>query len=1134
MKSRHTRLLVAALLALSLAGLRPQLGFAATTVSDCPSTESGLSTDIASAGAGGTVSFTCSTATTIPFDSAHGGTGAITVSQDLTLDASHSAGAVTFDGGNATQLFIVNNGVTLTLDGLTLQHGLAPETGTGSARIAQGGAILSSGTVNITNSTFSGNADDSTPYNLGGLVQSPYDLGGAIFSTGTLSITNSTLSGNSASNGGAIDATGTLSITNSTFSGNSAIYGGAMVSTGTLSITGSSFSNNSGDTSTHGGAILNSGPANIANSTFSGNSGNSIPTNGAAIANEDQNSLTITGSTFSNNSGGAAIYNGTGASATISASTFSNNSGGSFGGAIDNQSGTVSITSSAFSGNAASASGGVGGAIFNFDTVNITDSTLSGNSAPNGGAINNTGTLTITDSTLSGNSATSYGGAVSNYGPLTFAVGVTIGGPGTLTITNSTIAGNTAPDGAALFNTLNATVNVGSSIIVDSGGGNCHNTNAATLNDNGYNLEWSGSGNTDTCGFAVAQHDLTGQDPMLSSLAENGGPTQTLALQSSSPAIDAIPTSSGLCQTKDQRGNARPDESGETSCDIGAYESAYLATTTSLSSSANPSVYGQAVTFTATVGGSGTGTPTGSVAFKDGATTLGTAALGAGGNPANVATFSTSALSVGPHAVTASYGGNATFQSSTSSALSQTVNQAATTTHLNSSANPSVINQPVTYAAKVSVKAPAAGSPTGTVAFSDNGSAISGCGSVSLDGSGTATCTVTYATTGSHPITATYSGDTNFLTSNDSLTQQVNAPTTTQVTSSANPSVFGQAVTFTATVSGPQGSGTPTGTVQFSIDGTKVGGPVTLDGTGKATYSTSSLAVTGGTNHTVTAAYSSDTTSFLKSSGSLTQEVDKAATGTTLSSSLNPSVSGQAVTFTATVSVTKPGAGSITGTVTFRDGTTTLGTGTVSTTAGVSTATLTTSSLTAGGHTITAVYGGSSTLASSTSAGLTQNVNTNLSSYPKLANGAYNLSNVNLSGAYLVGANLAGANISNANLSGANLSGANLKGANLTDANFSNTNLSGANLTNANLTDANFSNTNLTGANLSGANLTSANFTGANFTKANLSNAKLTQTNLKAATGMSTATLIGVIWSKTTCPDNTTSSQDGGTCIGHL
>ena len=98
------------------------------------------------------------------------------------------------------------------------------------------------------------------------------------------------------------------------------------------------------------------------------------------------------------------------------------------------------------------------------------------------------------------------------------------------------------------------------------------------------------------------------------------------------------------------------------------------ATTTAVSSSANPSVFGQSVTFTATVS-STSGTPSGTVTFKDGATTLGTGTLSGG-----AATYSTSSLSVSGHTITAVYGGDTNFTGSTSSGLTQTVNKGATTT----------------------------------------------------------------------------------------------------------------------------------------------------------------------------------------------------------------------------------------------------------------------------------------------------------------------------------------------------------------------------------------------------------------------------------------------------------------------
>jgi len=181
--------------------------------------------------------------------------------------------------------------------------------------------------------------------------------------------------------------------------------------------------------------------------------------------------------------------------------------------------------------------------------------------------------------------------------------------------------------------------------------------------------------------------------------------------------------------------------------------------------------------------------------------------------------------------------------------------------------------------------------------------------------------------------------------------------TSTTLASSANPSGYGSSVTFTATVTGSS----PTGTVTFN-DGTTNLGTGAVSG-GKATLATSTLIV--GT-HSITAAYSGDTKNNASTSSALTQTVNKAATSTALVSSLNPSGYGATVTFTATVT-----GGSPKGTVTFKDGTTTLGASSVSS----GKATLTLSNLTVGNHSVTAAYGGDTNNTSSTSAALTQTVN---------------------------------------------------------------------------------------------------------------------------------------------------------------
>jgi hypothetical protein len=248
--------------------------------------------------------------------------------------------------------------------------------------------------------------------------------------------------------------------------------------------------------------------------------------------------------------------------------------------------------------------------------------------------------------------------------------------------------------------------------------------------------------------------------------------------------------------------------------------------------------------------------------------------------------------------------------------------------------------------------------PTGTVQFFDG---VNVLGTVALSG-GTASLTTAGLAVGTHFITATYSGDSNFGGSTSSpVTQTVSASTistTTALTSSANPSGFGQQVTFSATVNPSSGA---TGTVTF-MEGALTLGTSALNASGVATFSTSTLAV--GT-HSITAHYSGDDTHTGSTSPVLLQIVNTLPTTTTLASSDNPSRTGRPVTFTATVSPS-----TATGTVEFFDGSASLGTVALSS----GQASLTTSSLAAGKHSITAIYSGNANLASSTSAVLSQNV----------------------------------------------------------------------------------------------------------------------------------------------------------------
>jgi HYR domain/FIMAH domain len=143
---------------------------------------------------------------------------------------------------------------------------------------------------------------------------------------------------------------------------------------------------------------------------------------------------------------------------------------------------------------------------------------------------------------------------------------------GTATISNSTFAYNSASSNSPPFGgggiDAESELNIRGSIVAANTGGDCitwFGGDGFSLTDQGYNLSSDSS-----CGLS-GTGSVQNTDPKLGPLASNGGPTQTLALQDGSPAIDAIPLSANLCPSTDQRGQGRPD-TGESKCDMGAYE----------------------------------------------------------------------------------------------------------------------------------------------------------------------------------------------------------------------------------------------------------------------------------------------------------------------------------------------------------------------------------------------------------------------------------------------------------------------------------------------------------------------------------------------------------------------------------
>ncbi|MBV8135875.1 MAG: right-handed parallel beta-helix repeat-containing protein [Deltaproteobacteria bacterium] len=285
------------------------------------------------------------------------------------------------------------------------------------------------------------------------------------------------------------------------------------------------------------------------------------------------------------------------ADATLNLTNLSIANGFTFmeGAGIDNA-GTLTVANSFFSGNSAI----LGGGIFNGGVLTVTNSTFSKNSGtpPSGqsgagGAIYNAGTTKIIKSTFSGNFGKTSGGAIANVGALTVinstffgnatsvapiaGDGAGIQNSGTLTVTNSTFSSNGGGPGGGISNVGIASLK--NTILAESSGGpfnppsNCF----GAITDAGYNIS-----DDSTCRFSGtgSANNGDGVNPLLSTagLADNGGPTQTIALQSGSPAIDAISVTDCTDQalppdpiTTDQRGFPRPD-AGEQVCDIGAYE----------------------------------------------------------------------------------------------------------------------------------------------------------------------------------------------------------------------------------------------------------------------------------------------------------------------------------------------------------------------------------------------------------------------------------------------------------------------------------------------------------------------------------------------------------------------------------
>jgi CSLREA domain-containing protein len=536
--------------------------------------------------------------------------GATTVTVNTTVDETAANGtcslreATLYANGTAEPdcaATPASGNTTIALPGGTYTLGGRPLTLTGSATLSGAGAatttitaagasqvivIASTGRAAISDVTVSGGTTGAVcGGGMCGLGQPVFGLpGGGIANDGTLSLTHVIVSGNrtaaGAVNGQCIAANPTGGCGGGNGGDGAGISNGK---TGTLTITGSTITGNT----TGAGAAGDHGPPDQTPGT-SGSGGN-----GGGISNAG--TLTITNSTIAGNTTGGGGEGTPGADALGNADGGNASTGAAGGsGAGIESSGPLFISGSTLVGNRTGVGGGGsrGG--------NVTGAGFGGNGSPggaggSGGAIDSTANMTVTNSTIVANSA-SGGGAPGTNGNQNFRPQPGPGLPGTggainqramgTTLAHVTITANSAAGVGGGVDGAGGTVTIGNSIVAGNVAAPPNLNCAGVLVDQGGNIEFAAS--SCPAGFLQANPKLTG-------LADNGGPTQTIALQAGSAAIDHVPT---CVLGSDQRGVARPVGSP---CDSGAYQvappsvggvsaSAVTTTTATIAASVNPNL----------------------------------------------------------------------------------------------------------------------------------------------------------------------------------------------------------------------------------------------------------------------------------------------------------------------------------------------------------------------------------------------------------------------------------------------------------------------------------------------------------------------------------------------------------------
>jgi sugar lactone lactonase YvrE len=972
-----------------------------TDNSDSPSDSGSLRYCVNNAVSGETINFASSlngqTIILIPSN------GPLAINTSLTIQGP-GANLLTISGGNAVGVFQIKSGA-MSISGLTIANGYSPLAGSGGG----GGIYSNGGALTVNNITFSGNRASD---------------GGGILSYSALTVSNSTFSGNSVTGGGGaiLAAGGTLTVSNSTFSGNSTLVdsggGGAIYSFQPLMVTNSTFYGNSA--SLGGGIFVEGGGSStlmLSNSTFFGNGGGAVynnystlmvsnsilasgdtclgggcPTNGSngnVVGASNVNLLPLgyyggPTQTMLPQPGSTAICAGSDALVPAGVTTdqrgFPLNSSCVDAGAVQSNYLTVTTVADVTDGSP-NCSGGTG------DTCSLRDAMNAGNSSGyadiafasdlNGGTItlasalpSITGLMNLigpgaSNLTVSGNNSSSVstvltvdssaaaflygltvangyapeysiGGGISNSGKLTVSTsaisnnyaieGGGLTNSGTLTLSNSTVSGNSAWYGGGIFNSYVGTVTLNNSTVVGNlayQDGGINNAGALTVNSS------SVSGNHANDGGG--------------GIGNNGSLTLTNSIVAGNTAPSFALYADIVGSYMDNGGNLASNNSSPTSTiainlsPLGNYGGQ---TQTVVPLPGSPAICaGLAANIRSGVTTDQRGYPNGNTTYTG---------------------YSSGSPCVDSGAVQSQYTSVQFVQQPTNTLVNAAISPPPTMQVLETNANQTTNNTDAVNGIPITLGfSGGSGEISGTLTETTTGG-VATFGGLTPNTAGTG-----FTLSTSVPVIA---GTSLTATSNGFNVNTVQASTATTTANVSTPFYYpAYNVTLSANVTSAVGT-VNEGTVNFTV------GTLNLTASGAVVNGTATGTVIVPTDtypgvFPVTAAFAGTPNFTASADSGHAFTIVQASTTTTLTSSLTPSGYGQPITLTAAI-VNYAGVSPLTGSVTFLDGTTSLGNVAIS----GAQATLTVSLLAAGIHSLTAQYSGSATCSGSTSAVLTQTI----------------------------------------------------------------------------------------------------------------------------------------------------------------